>query len=145
MSYNKTSEMAMKLSPFLLTGIGLLAVAGALYGQDDGPRKPLNNPMYSTHNYKHPNIAAAARRWENKEGVAVKKPAPGDAQLANYKTQMPVAQPVGGITIEPAQSVSLPDRNYKIQRLREPRPLGPPSEYYIKKEQRQTDAVAVGQ
>ncbi|MBD2754210.1 hypothetical protein [Spirosoma validum] len=135
----------MKVSLLLITGIGLLAVAGLVYGQDDGTRKPLNNPMYSTHNYKHPNLAAAARRWENKKGVAVKKPAPNDAQLANYKTQMPIAQPVGGITIEHTQSVSLPDRNYKIQRLREPQPLGPPSEYYVKKQQRRTGVISVGE
>ena len=134
----------MKVLTFLLTGIGLLAMSGQAYAQDEGTRKPLNNPMYSTHNYKHPNLAAAARRWENKEGVAVKKPTPGEAQLANYKNQMPIAQPVGGITIEHTPSTNLADRNYKIQRLSEPKPLGPPNEYYVKK-QRKTSNTTVGE
>lgn len=137
--------MAMKLLTFLLIGIGLLAISGQTYAQDDGLRKPLNNPMYSTHNYKHPNLAAAARRWESKEGMAVKKPTPGNARLANYKNQMPLAEPVGGITIEHTPSANLADRNYKIQRLSEPKPLGPPSEYYIKKPQRKTDNTTVGE
>lgn len=142
---NKTSEMAMKVSIFLLTGIGLLAISGLLYAQDDGVRRPLNNPMYSTHNYKHPQLASAARKWENKKGIAVKKPTPGETQLANYKSQMPVAQPVGGITIEHTPIISLTDRNYKIQRLSEPKPLGPPSEYYIKKEHRKTPNTTIGE
>lgn len=137
--------MAMKSVISFLICVGILGPSGHLSAQDAGSRKPLNNPMYSTHNYKHPNLAAAARRWEVKEGVAVKKPNPDEAQLTNYKRQMPIAQPVGGITVEPTTITSLIDRNYKIQRLRAPTPLGPPSEYYIKKEHRKAANTTIGE
>ncbi|WP_420148381.1 hypothetical protein [Spirosoma sp.] len=138
----------MKPFNILLVGIGLLAMAEQACSQDSptpGQRKPLNNPMYSTHNYKHPNMAAAARRWEAKEGVAVKAPRLSDAELANYKRQMPIAQPVGGITVEHIPTASQADRNYKIQRVSEPKPLGPPSEYYVKKPKARMDDNTIGQ
>ncbi|GAB4013765.1 hypothetical protein EXU85_12945 [Spirosoma sp. KCTC 42546] len=134
----------MKLVTFLLVGIGLVAMSEQAFSQDDGERKPLNNPMYSTGNYKHPNMAAAARRWETKEGVAVKKPTPGDAQVANYKSQMPTLQPVGGITVGHTPSTNLADRNYKIQRVSEPTPDKTETGYYVKKQQRKTE-MTIGQ
>jgi hypothetical protein len=134
----------MKSVFFLLVSIGLLTMADRVYGQDDGARKPLNNPMYSTHNYKHPNLAAAARRWENKPGVAVQQPAPGNARIANYKQQMPNAEPMGGITADHTPSTSLANRNYKIQRVSEPQAPPSPGEYYVKKPQRKADSTAVG-
>jgi hypothetical protein len=134
----------MKTITFLLCGVALLAITEQAYSQDN-QKKPLNNPMYSTQNYKHPNMAAAARRWEKKEGVTVKAPSPGDAQLANYKTQMPLAQPVGGITVDHTPSASLADRNYKIQRLSEPQPMPSANEYYVKKgNKKKTDSTDIG-
>ncbi|QJW90093.1 hypothetical protein HNV11_12265 [Spirosoma taeanense] len=102
----------MKTVLSLLTGLCLLALSGQ--AQDD--RKLRNDPTYSTHNYKHPNKAAAARRWEASEGVSVRQPAPGDARLADYKKQVPFQQPSGGVTVDhtPVQDVTV--RNYKIQR-----------------------------
>ncbi len=134
----------MKSVTFLLFGISLLAMTGTAFSQDGGQRRPLNNPLYSTHNYKHPNAAAAARRWENKPGVAVQQPAPGNERMANYKNQMPNAEPVGGITIDHTPSASLADRNYKIQRVSEPKASPSPSEYYVKKPQRKADGTAIG-
>lgn len=104
----------MKLVLITLLGVGLLAAAGTASAQED--RKLRNDHTYSTHNYKHPNKAAAARRWEQNTGVAVQQPNPGDATLANYKRQVPVQQPVGGITVEHTPSTDVADRNYKIQR-----------------------------
>ncbi|MVM37492.1 hypothetical protein GO730_07495 [Spirosoma sp. HMF3257] len=134
----------MKLTLFLLVGIGLMAMSERAFCQDDGERKPLNNPMYSTSNYKHPNMAASARRWENKKGIVVKTPAPADAQLANYKIQMPVLQPAGGITVEHTPSTNLADRNYKIQRVSEPTPVQTDSGYYVRKQQRKAN-MTIGQ
>lgn len=108
--------------------------------------KPLNNPMYSTSNYKHPNMAAAASRWEKKQGVAVKQPAPSDAQLANYKTQLPTAQPVGGVTVEHTPSMNLADRNYKIQRINEPSTATDASGgYYVRTKRKNADSSTIGQ
>lgn len=134
----------MILQTILLTGVCFLGMIYEACSQDDRTgkmRKPLNNPMYSTHNYKHPHMAAAARSWEAKKGVAVKPAKLSDAQLANYKKQMPMAQPVGGITVGHTPSTNVADRNYKIQRLSEPQPLQSGSEYYIKKEDRKNSAV----
>ncbi|SOD80773.1 hypothetical protein [Spirosoma fluviale] len=123
----------MKTILSLLVCISLLAMSGQAYSQNGGDKKPLNNPMYSTHNYKHPNMAAKARSWENKTGVAVQQPTPTDARYANYKNQMPNAQPVGGITVDHTPAASLADRNYKIQRVSEPNAPMPSNEYYVKK------------
>ena len=137
----------MKSFTFLLAGFCLLAVAEEARSQDKRPApvsKPLYNPMYSTHNYKHPGMAAAARSWQPKNSVLVEKPKAGDAQLANYKKQMPVTQPVGGITVGHTPTTNLADRNYKIQRLSEPKPFESGNEYYIDRKQRKADSVAVG-
>ncbi len=111
----------MKIVAFLLTGISFIAISEQAFAQDNGVRKPLNNPMYSTHNYKHPNMAAAARRSESKAGVSVRQPAPSDARLANYKNQMPNRPPVGGVAVDHTPSENLADRNYKIQRVSQPK------------------------
>jgi hypothetical protein len=130
----------MKSVTFLLVGIAILAISGQAFSQDDGQRKPVNNPMYSTGNYKHPNMAAAARRWDSKPGVAVKTTTPADGQLANYKRQVPFTQPIGGITVGHTPSTNLADRNYKIQRISEPVPS---QEYYVSK-QRKKDSTTIG-
>lgn len=142
MLYNKTIETAMKSFVFLLAGISLTALSEQAFSQVDGARKPLNNPMYSSHNYKHPQMAAAARRQETKTGVAVQQPTPGEARLANYKNQMPSRQPVGGVTVDHTPSASLADRNYKIQRVSEPTPTMPSADYLVKK--RRTDNETIG-
>lgn len=139
---NKTIEIAMKSIVFMLAGISLLALSEQAFSQDNGGRKPLNNPMYSTHNYKHPNMAAAARRQESKAGVAVQQPVATDARFANYKNQMPNQQPAGGIQIDHTPSASLADRNYKVQRVSEPRPSVSTDDYYVKK--RRTDSTTIG-
>ncbi len=133
----------MKLRHFILA-VGSLLLGMQAYAQTEPgtpTRKPLNNPMYSTHNYKHPQLAAAARQWEAKKGVAVKQP--GAVELANYKRQMPVAQPVGGITVPHTPSVSLADRNYKDQRVRETKVIDT-KEYYSESEQRKNDKTMAG-
>jgi hypothetical protein len=133
----------MKSVVFLLAGISLLAMSEQAFSQDSGVKKPLNNPMYSTHNYKHPNMAASANRWEKKSGITVQQPNPGDTRLANYKNQMPAREPVGGITIDHTPSASIADRNYKIQRVSEPKPVtSTEGDYYVKK--RQTDSTTIG-
>ncbi|QIP14094.1 hypothetical protein G8759_16450 [Spirosoma aureum] len=127
----------MKIEFILLTGLGLLALAGQTHAQND--RKLRNDPTYSTHNYKHPNKAATARRWEEKTGVAVQQPAPGDVRLADYKKGLPNAEPVGGITVDHTPSVTLAERNYKIQRVGEPAN----SEGLVRQRKRKTDSTSV--
>ncbi len=139
---NKTIETAMKSFVFLLVGISLTALSKQAFSQDDGARKPLNNPMYSSHNYKHPSMAAAAKRQEMKAGIAVQQPTPGDARFANYKNQMPSRQPVGGVTVDHTPSASLANRNYKIQRVSEPNATLPSQDYIVKK--RRTDNPTIG-
>ncbi|MGF7214227.1 hypothetical protein GGR92_000367 [Spirosoma lacussanchae] len=104
----------MKLLHIALVGVALLATAVQSSAQDD--RKLRKDPTYSTGNYKHANKAATARSWEKNTGVAVEQPAPTDANLANYKRQVPAQQPVGGVTVEHTPSTDVADRNYKMQR-----------------------------
>lgn len=105
----------MKIIQSYLLVLGLLAFAGQVSGQDS-QSKLRKDPTYSTHNYKHPNKAATARQWESKSGVAVEQPQSGNANLANYKRQVPNQAPVGGVTVDHTPSSDVADRNYKIQR-----------------------------
>ncbi|GAB3643477.1 hypothetical protein [Spirosoma arcticum] len=98
---------------FLL--VGWLVLAGQACGQDDR-NKSRNDPTYSTHNYKHANKAAAARKWQGNSGVVVKQPTSGETDLANYKRQVPNQAPVGGVTVGHTPSTDVADRNYKMQR-----------------------------
>lgn len=109
----------MKTISTYLTALSLLILVGQASGQGD-QRKLRNDPTYSTHNYKHANKAATARKWEANSGVVVEQPTastgrPDQAGLANYKRQVPQA-PVGGITVGHTPSADVADRNYKIQR-----------------------------
>ena len=108
----------MKTAIIWLTSLSLFAFAEQARSQDD--KKLRSDATYSTHNYKHPNKAATARKWEEKSGVAVQQPATGNNELANYKRQVPNAQPVGGIVVEHTPSMDVAERNYKIQRISQP-------------------------
>ncbi len=124
----------MKTAPLLIVFLSLLAGVTGVYAQsrrDVQSVKPLNNPLYSSHNYKHPQAAAAARSWENKSAVGVSSPVATETQLANYKHQMPNRKPVGGIVVPHTPSTNLADRNYKIQRLSVPRRSVDPTQYYV--------------
>ncbi|GAB3885084.1 hypothetical protein [Spirosoma agri] len=129
----------MKNAIALLTGLSLLAFSTSTYAQDD--RKLRNDPTYSTHNYKHPNKAAVARRWEDKEGVSVQQPSPGDARLADYKKAVPNAEPAGGITADHTPSTNLADRNYKIQRVGTS--VNTSNEGIVKQRKRKSDSTSV--
>lgn len=92
----------------------LLALTINSYGQDD--RKLRTDQTYSTHNYKHANKAAQARRWEENRGVTVQEPTSEDIRVADYKKSVPNAQPAGGVTVDHTPAASLADRNYKMRR-----------------------------
>lgn len=99
----------------------LLMVSASAQAQE-GPQptteKPIwrNDPMYSPHNYKHPNKAAAAKRRSSNVGVVVNRPSAGVNQVANYK--MPAGQrvPAGGITVPHTPDLGVANRNYKMPR-----------------------------
>lgn len=88
--------------------------------QDD--RKLRNDVTYSLHNYKHPNKAAAAKRWTTDKSLDVTPPASAINQLANYKHQMPGLTPVGGVVLLHTPQTDVAVRNYKIQRVSHPAP-----------------------
>lgn len=87
--------------------------------QDDS--KLRRDVTYSTHNYKHPNKAATASQWADKKGVAVKAPALNQGAMLSYKHQAPGTVPVGGVVTTHTPEMDLAVRNYKIQRVSEPR------------------------
>ncbi|WP_041258404.1 hypothetical protein [Fibrella aestuarina] len=103
----------MKLVFSLLAGLGLLACGNDTAAQDDA--KLRNDPTYSTHNYKHPNKAAAARRWEGDKGVEVRPPYGPANRQTSYKNQAPNQLPSGGITVDHVTDEGLANRNYKAQ------------------------------
>lgn len=92
--------------------------------QDD--TKLRRDVTYSTHNYKHPNKAATANQWADKKGVAVKAPALNQGPVLSYKHQAPGTEPVGGVVTTHTPEMNLAVRNYKIQRVSEPRPATAP-------------------
>lgn len=104
----------MKSLTTLLIGLGLLACNAPTKAQDD--QKLRKDHTYSTHNYKQPNKAATARRWEEKEGVTVQTPSLQDPRFANYKNQRPGTEPVGGVTVPHVMNEDLANRNYKMQK-----------------------------
>ncbi len=75
-----------------------------------------NDPMYSIHNYKHPNKAAVVQRRSSGMGVTVNMPPSGINQVANYK--MPAMQrvPTGGITVLHSPDLDVANQNYKMPR-----------------------------
>lgn len=124
----------MKTGLALIVFLSLFVGISGVYAQnrrEAQPVKPLNNPIYSTNNYKHPQAAAAARSWESKPSVGVTSPVRMETQLTNYKHQMPNKRPVGGVVVPHTPSTSVADRNYKIQRLSAPQRSADPGEYYV--------------
>lgn len=71
---------------------------------------------HSTHNYKHANKAAHARRLAGGGGIKVSYPQPGLAHGANYKTPVPGLHPVGGVVVNHRLQTDLAGSNYKMPR-----------------------------
>ena len=120
----------------LLLSFGILACCLPAKAQ------PQQDHTYSTHNYKHPNKAAEARRWEGKKGVLVETPArmmQRDNRPASYKNQLPGQQAVGGVTVAHTMNEDLTGRNYKM-----PKPvISPNREIPVvrKRTKKQTDST----
>lgn len=110
----------MKAVVFLLAGLGLLACSADSSAQDDA--KLRNDPTYSTQNYKHPNKAATAQRWQGTTGVEVRPPYQPANRQASYKNQSPNQVPSGGVTVDYRSSEQYANRNYKAQQPRAARP-----------------------
>lgn len=108
-----------------------LLTALTVSGQDQAAL--CNDPMYSTNNYKHPNKAAAAARWANKEGIQVAAPGYDPQRVANYKQPRSGVSPTMGIAVPHTPSTSLADRNYKFQRVNSSRPASQPDTQLVSK------------
>lgn len=130
----------MNTKLFLLAGLCLTALTEPASAQDE--RRLRNDPTYSTHNYKHANKAAAARRWADNKGVAVQQPAPAETRLADYKKQVPGQRPAGGITVDHTPSTDIADRNYKIQRVNSSANADAPNSGVATKRNRQKDTTS---
>lgn len=112
----------MKTITMLLAGFGLVALSLSALAQDNirdsrhgEAIKLRNDPTYSTRNYKQPNKAAAARRWEGDNGVEVRPPYAPANRVTSYKSQSANQIPAGGITVEHTPNEDLANRNYKAQ------------------------------
>ena len=103
----------MKTYIFALALSGLTILNAT--AQDDAKQR--KDVTYSTHNYKHPNKAAAAQKWANQKGEGISVPGVNNRAVANYKQPVPNAGPVNGIEVPHTSQENLADRNYKIQRL----------------------------
>lgn len=93
--------------------------------QDDV--KLRNDHTYSTHNYKHPNKAAAARQWKNQEGVAVNAPGISKGPMVSYKHPVPGSLPEGGLVVPHTPDMNVALRNYKMQGVGVLRPTAKPA------------------
>jgi hypothetical protein len=102
----------MKTYIFALALSGLTILTAS--AQDDTKRR--NDATYSTHNYKHPNKAAAAQKWANQKGTGISTPSETNRTVANYKQPVPNAEPANGLVVPHNSQENLADRNYKIQR-----------------------------
>ena len=102
--------------------IAVLSSLSFLTASAQDNQKIRKDHTYSTHNYKHPNKAAAARQWEKKPSVEVRIPESGLNSVANYKHPVPGAVPAGGVVVPHTPETDVTLRNYKIQRLSMPRP-----------------------
>ncbi|WP_461099306.1 hypothetical protein [Spirosoma luteolum] len=125
-----------------LLGVALLAFFGTAQAQRNESWR--NDPTYSTGNYKHANKAAAARRAQAATGIAVQAPAAGSEALADYKKGRPNQAPAGGITVDHTPSVSLADRNYKIQRVSPANNTEPADAISRKRNRKADDSTSVG-
>ncbi|GAB3909817.1 hypothetical protein GCM10028803_48200 [Larkinella knui] len=103
----------MKTYIFALALSGLTVLTAS--AQDDAKQR--KDVTYSTHNYKHPNKAAAAQKWANQQGEGISAPAVTNRTVVNYKQPRPNAEPVNGIVVPHTAQENLANRNYKIQRL----------------------------
>ena len=103
---------------FAIAALSVLTIFTAT-AQDDA--KLRRDVTYSTNNYKHPNKAAVARKWESAKGVDVNAPSLTKGAVASYKHQSPTAKPVGGVVTAHTPETDVAVRNYKIQRVNEPR------------------------
>lgn len=115
--YNKTTELVMKRAILMAAAlIGVVAVNSSI-AQDDKLKRDVT---YSTHNYKHPNKAAQAQKWEDKTGIAVSAPGLQRVASADYKNQPTSQTQQGGITVPVQPNSAFANWNYKMQR-----PMGP--------------------
>lgn len=124
----------MNTQQLTLAGM-LLACLSSItsYGQETKLKKDVT---YSTHNYKHPNKAAQAQKWEQNRGVAVTTPNPRLVVQDNYKHPLPGALPSGGITVQHEPSATITDRHYKTTNWL----ANPPKSEVAKKQKPNQDA-----
>lgn len=120
--------------------IGVLSTLTILNASAQDDSKLRRDATYSTHNYKHPNKAAKAYQWADKKGVAVNTPALNQGTMLSYKHQAPGIKPVGGVVAPHTPEMDVAVRNYKIQRVSEPRPAtSTDSEVAASRQQNQTN------
>ena len=112
----------MKTITMLLAGFSLLALSLPALAQgnirDSGQGEAIrlqNDPTYSTRNYKQPNKALTARRWEGNSGVEVRPPYAPAHRVSSYKNQSANQIPAGGITVQHTPNEELSNRNYKVR------------------------------
>ncbi|QDK80594.1 hypothetical protein EXU85_19075 [Spirosoma sp. KCTC 42546] len=107
----------MKTYLFILAFSGLSILTAS--AQDDS--KLRKDVTYSANNYKHPNKAATARKWETKQGIEVNAPGLTTGPMTSYKQPIPNAVPVGGVEVAHTPDMDVAKHNYKhnykIQRV----------------------------
>ena len=106
--------------------VGVVAINTAM-AQDEKLKRDVT---YSTHNYKHPNKAAVARKWENRTAVVVPAQGPQRMASADYKNQPVSAIQRGGIVVPVDPNSNFANWNYKMQR-----PMGPAVQSRVVKKQ----------
>ena len=114
----------MKTYLFAFVFIGLFGLTAL--AQDDTKRR--NDVTYSTHNYKHPNKAAVARKWANEKGTQISATGFDQKLVTNYKQPVLRTEGVEGLVVPHTAQENLADRNYKMQRVNVVAPVAPSAE-----------------
>lgn len=103
----------MKTYLFAFALIGLFGLTAS--AQDRAKNR--NDVTYSTHNYKHPNKAAAARKWATEKGSEITATGFDNKVVTSYKQPVPRTEAVDGLIVPHTAQENLADRNYKMQRV----------------------------
>lgn len=132
---DELTNKTMKSTQVSLYTFGILAVSmlisSNLFGQTAS--KYRSDATYSTHNYKHPNKASAARQWNPEASLTLRASNTQQLGLGDYKrfanrdtTSLTVAVPTVGvpasINYKTKQSSLAPYRSTRVDSPAEPKP-----------------------
>ena len=102
----------MKTLNAMLISVGLVSLTAQAYSSNVRVSEPPLNSLYSSHNYKHPDLAAKAAHWENEPSIWVNRMGSA-SHVQTYKNQMSADQPIGSVSVIDPNHAEQVNWNYK--------------------------------